>query len=350
MINSESTYFFTSYAFPQDSAANAVKKKKKKKKKKAQSDSLQTKNNGHQQTQTNVIADTAKAPDHKTDSLIHKPQLLHFYLGDSSTRWIDPNPKFQKNWPEKAGLALDSITKQNIAKSVAQPSNLPAKEYKQYREDWMVLVIIAAIATFGWVRSFYNKYLAQLFSSVYNFQIAYKLFNEKNNVSQRVSFILNTVFILNISLFVYLILSYFKIKLPPYNGLIIYFAICAIFILLYFLRYTLFKLVGASSGNSKVASVFIFNTFVYNKIFGGAIIPVLLILPYIDFQYKIGLIFTGVSLFAIIFSFRLIRAVQICIKINFSILYLILYICAVEILPMLLIGKVISNLLAGKMW
>ena len=233
-----------------------------------------------------------------------------------------------------------SIKKQNPVKS---QTILVQEQHKNLQTDykpngWFIGFVILTTFIFAWVRLFfYNNYNTILKSS-YNYNNSVKFFKEENSASKRVSFFLNFIFFLNISLFIYLAIGYLNIKTYLENlqllG-VLFFTI----LLIYIIKNIAIKIVGYIFNSENVASEYISNIWLYNKILGLSLLPIIITLPYINTVWKLPLIYIGLSLIPIFFVFRIIRSFQIVFRIKLSIIYWFLYLCTLEILPVFVLSK-----------
>ncbi|MCK4664650.1 MAG: DUF4271 domain-containing protein [Bacteroidales bacterium] len=210
----------------------------------------------------------------------------------------------------------------------------------KYSTDWIIYSIILIFVLISWVRIFNSKYFKNIIKSTYNYQISKRLFDEKNAVSQRTSFILNIVYILGVSLFSFLAFNYFNFKLLDFSDFETFMIFIVFFITIYVIKLIFLKILGFVLLSTKEFSEYIHNVFIFNKFFGFFLIFLIIAIPFINENVRYFLILSGIISFIIIYFFRVIRGLLICIKINLSIFYLILYLCTLEIFPMLILYKI----------
>jgi hypothetical protein len=92
-------------------------------------------------------------------------------------------------------------------------------------------------------------------------------------------------------------------------------------------------------------SEYIHNTFVINKGMGIALFPLVIMAHYFPKQLIPMVLTLGIIIYIMAFIFKSIRAYQIIIRKDVLIFYLILYLCTLEILPLLLGYKVVTSLI-----
>jgi hypothetical protein len=104
------------------------------------------------------------------------------------------------------------------------------------------------------------------------------------------------------------------------------------------------KVIGYIFNRERMFSAYLYHHFIYNKIAGLAIIPFLFVIPYTKGILQEALIFTGISVIIITQLLRLVRAAIFIINNVVLFFYLILYLCILEIIPILVVIKVIISL------
>ena len=207
--------------------------------------------------------------------------------------------------------------------------------------SWILAIIILSAFVFAWVKLFFNKNYRTIIKSGYNYNYSVKLFKEANSGSKRVSSFLNFIFILNLSIFIYLFTGYLGLN-TPLSGFKLIGILILVITIIYIVKYLIIKTVGFVFSSDLIASEYISNIWLYNKLLGISLFPVIITLPYINPAMKIPLAYLGVAVILIFFIFRIIRSLQIVFKIKLSIIYWILYLCTLEILPILVLSKIVN--------
>jgi hypothetical protein len=209
--------------------------------------------------------------------------------------------------------------------------------------DWITIVLIASFFLLGWVRLFNKKYLALMVKSITNYNESVNLYREKNSLMERASFIINILFISNVSLFVMQIMHYFGVQVPGIEKHMLYIFLCSSFIGLYVLRAFSSWLIGSIFLKQKIFSVYFHNVNIYTKTSGLLLFPLIVALQFIAYEYLGFIIYFGIIIVDILYLFQILRAFQIIIRNNVSIFYMILYLCAFEIAPFLIIYKLLLS-------
>ena len=207
--------------------------------------------------------------------------------------------------------------------------------------SWILGIIILSAFVFAWIKLFFNKNYRTIIKSGYNYNYSVKLFKEANSGSKRVSSFLNLIFVLNLSIFIYLFTGYLSVNLPLTDFKLIVTLIFSITII-YSIKYLVVKTVGFVFSSDTIAAEYISNIWLYNKLLGISLFPIIITLPYINPSMKMPLAYIGITVVFIFFIFRIIRSFQIVFKIKLSIIYWILYLCTLEILPVFVLSKIVT--------
>ena len=187
---------------------------------------------------------------------------------------------------------------------------------------------------------FYNKVLKLTLRSSFNGLISNRLFREKNTLTIWGGLVLNTFFFLTGGFFLYLIFTYFGYKIDNFTGLSTFGILTLLLISLYLIKAIVLWIIGFIFNEYQGVLEYLHNVFIFNKTLGVFILPAILTIPFIPEPGKEILIKTGAALFILFYFLRIFRGLKIGFKINVSIFYLILYLCTLEIFPLLILYKV----------
>lgn len=125
-----------------------------------------------------------------------------------------------------------------------------------------------------------------------------------------------------------------------FKDLLIYFLILCIY---HFLALGGITLCGWTFNKHQCARILSANLWAYNSVLGIALSPFILGLYFISQSTGVYLLWIIFGLFFIYFIFRVIRWLKILFENRVSIFYLILYLCALEILPLFVLYKLLGG-------
>ncbi len=224
---------------------------------------------------------------------------------------------------------------------------LPIRPQEQVSNDWIVLLLIISISGVGLIRLQFGKLLQKTFRAAIFQKEAYSLFLDRNSTSNKVSFVLNGLFFLNFSLFLFLALEQSQALLPALTRPIQYLMLVGVLLSFLILKALIYYVSAYLFDSNKLVAEYVYNSSVYNRVAGIFILPIIAILPFMHPRFFSLLTYFGVGIFLITYLWQLLRGAQIISKNKSSLLYSFLYLCSVEILPLLLGFKWISNQLVS---
>ncbi|MFW6225016.1 MAG: DUF4271 domain-containing protein [Bacteroidota bacterium] len=290
-------------------------------------------------------------PDYKIDTIPYIGDTLaeppSFYENMTSGLYASGPVTQKKKKTDVKEILISKETQKTQTKTVTEKPIVTEpieKKETTYGSDWILGVLIISLVIFITTRLFYNKYIKNIRKSTYNFNIAERTFRETNIIAKRAWFFLNLVFILNMGLFAYELCIFSDVNLrdiwhPVYWMLL--FSLC-IFII-YFTKYIACHITGFLFNRQKLFSEYLFNIFLYNKNTGIFLFPVIIAIPYVPEHIKRVLIIIGLVIIVWFLFWRLIRSLQLVINKKVSFFYLILYLCILEILPLLVLYRYFND-------
>jgi hypothetical protein len=211
--------------------------------------------------------------------------------------------------------------------------------------DWFLGIFIFLTLLFIWIRLFYGKYFSLLANAVGSFQFSVKLFRERNIMVRRVSIVLDFIYLVVLSVFTFEIGSHFGWFTSGLSRFNQYMLLLNIIMLYSLLRVALLRITGYLFLNYNLFSEYIHNSFVVNKGTGIILFPVVITAHYFPVPLVSVVLLAGLFILVISFILKSIRAYQIIKRKDVVLFYLILYLCTLEILPLLLGYKVIISLI-----
>jgi len=217
---------------------------------------------------------------------------------------------------------------------------LPVRRLNRTNYDWITIVLLLCLIIFASLRNPFANYIANLFKSTVNYPTSARMFRERSYSIMDGAFRLDIYFYFIFSLFIYQSLIYMNIEMPVENFNL--FLFCILAVLSYFvLKRLLYILVGFVNKGQAETIEYLFNLNNYNRILGIFLFPVVAIIAFSPILKSEFFVYLGLFLVIISYGMSLQRGILILLKKQFSIVYLFLYLCTLEILPLLLIFKIV---------
>ena len=251
--------------------------------------------------------------------------------GPGLTFFTLPHKKFDyAQLPIWQDIKTNAITGHNLTFNphIAQQSHL----------NWTLLVFFISVTLILGVNSYYRKFINKVITSLVNFQLADKLFREKNIIVRRAFFMMNLNFLLVFSLFIMLLMDLFEVGFTNSN-ILDFLLILAIVTGIVLIRLLLYYIVAFILEWIPAVDQQIHFIYLINKNIGLILLPMVFTAIYTSPGVSRIIIFAGIGLISLAFVYKLFRGFQIIIKNGILLYYAILYLCTLELLPWVLSSK-----------
>jgi hypothetical protein len=150
------------------------------------------------------------------------------------------------------------------------------------------------------------------------------------------------------TVFVFEIIEYSGFTKTGMSGFNLFLLLLNILMLYVILRGLVLKMTGNLFRIRPLFAEYLHNTFVVNKGMGIALFPVIIMAQYLPYKLVPVILIIGGIIFGLAVLFKIIRVYQIIIRRDVLLFYLILYLCTLEILPLLLGYKFVTSLIQNN--
>ena len=210
---------------------------------------------------------------------------------------------------------------------------------------WFFIYLMILLGFFAWIRLYYGNTLTQTIQAATNFQFATRMFNDNSLLQRQLDNILYGLYFFTVSFLVFFL--EIKFGQAPYglNGGLLYLFNLALLTGLFFGRIVLMNLVGFLFDRLKIFQEYLYNTFIFNKLMGMMILPLLFFTVYTKGVLHEVIFWLTVGSVALVLSMRLFRGFVFSFKKDVSIIYMFLYLCALEIVPLTLLYRWLKGIL-----
>ena len=229
-----------------------------------------------------------------------------------------------------------------IIPTTIKPYGFVGKELVLPNQEWILGLILILWMIFASVRVRFLQYLSQLFTSLVNFNAATRLFHQRGYKIMFGALRLDFIFHLIVPLSVYQIATFYKVDIPGLPPIFFFFALLLIINLYFFTKILLYRVAGSIVMLKDQTEESVFNIKLYYKALGICLLPIVTIHAIIP-ETNIITIWVMAALIVIMYISTAIRSIYLGNRKDISIFYLILYLCTLEILPLLLIFKLMST-------
>jgi hypothetical protein len=215
--------------------------------------------------------------------------------------------------------------------------NLKIQFRQQPVADWEIIISVLIFILLATIRVSSDTYLERLFTAIFNRVAFARLYREKiADTIFNIHFRLSFLYYINISYVAYFAFNQFDIT-NGLHGLLLYLALLLLIYVLVELKASLYRFGGWIFGTSEVMDEFVYYMISGNRAAGVALTPVVLLM-----MLQSGLagelaLALGVVVVGFTYVNTLIKGFWTIAQKVFSVSYLILYLCTLEILPLLVL-------------
>ena len=223
--------------------------------------------------------------------------------------------------------------------------NNPLDVKKIYRSDWVFLIVAGILILLLFIKFNFSKLYRNAISSLYKRSATAELINDKYSPRWLFVFFTNLFFILIISLWAYR--NFIRLEEPLYEEKFdVFLTILGLILLVYVVKFIVHLMAGVIFKISEAISIYIINVSITNLFCGITLLFVTLLLLYSPWHGQEWLVNTSMGIIVFFIVLRYIRGMSQTIQyFKYSYLYLILYLCTLEIAPWFLIIKYLNNYL-----
>lgn len=214
-------------------------------------------------------------------------------------------------------------------------------------KDTLFYVMSAIVLLLGFIRAIFPKYINNLFLLFLQTSLRQKQTRDQLLQNNLASLFVNLLFFLTGGLFIGLYLQY-----RNWSSLSLWtlsLAGAGLLLVVYLFKYLFLLFAGWVFNMKEAAGSYIFFVFMVNKVMGILLIPFLLIMAFAGSEIVRTAVTVSWGLLGLLYGYRYIisfGAVRNKLKVNP--LHFFIYLCAVEMLPLLIIYKLIINYIAGS--
>jgi len=210
---------------------------------------------------------------------------------------------------------------------------------------WFFIYLFTLLGFFAWVRVYYVNIFTQTIQSTADYQVASRIYKDNSQLQSQLDRNLYLLYFLSMAF----LLNFLEIKIDvvPYDlqGAMLYLFNLALLVGVFLGRVLLVNVVGFLFDRVQVFREYLYNAFIFNKVMGMAALVMLLFLLYTKGTLQEVVFWMTLVLITMIVIMRLIRGMVFSFKKDVSFFYLFLYLCALEIVPLVLLYRWLEDIL-----
>lgn len=201
-----------------------------------------------------------------------------------------------------------------------------------YNNDLFFVLLLFSFFLLGILKSYYWNYTKLILKGVFFQRYANQYLREENALTERVDFLTFIIMALNFSL----LIAFFENNISSSKLALIF--ICTI--LFFAIKALVVRLLGFLFFAKDLSRLAVFFSFIFERSLAIILLPLIVILYYFSFDISGVLSLVIFSIILIFFAVKFFQLKKIGRSIfGLSNFYIFLYLCGLEILPLLIIAK-----------
>ena len=215
-----------------------------------------------------------------------------------------------------------------------------AEKAQTHHPAWYFIYLILLIGLLAWIRLYYGNILAQTVQASTNFQAANKMFKSNSLLQSQLDGVLYLLYFLSMTFLLYYM--ELRIGLRPYElqGVGLFLFNLALLVGLFLGRVLLHNITGII-----FIREYLYNMFIFNKLSGLVAVPLMFLLVYTKGALQEMIFWISIFVLSSIVIMRMIRGLVFSYKKEVLFFYMFLYLCALEIIPLVLLYRWLEGIL-----
>lgn len=292
----------------------------------------------------------------RKDNLPDTARLLRPYVllpeKDTTTKSKDSVKNRSVFLPSALSYLPESKTDTIHYRTLFYPHALQVKSFQQIDKrksinDWAFIILITGFLLFAGVQFSYHKRMLQIFRAFLAPRFLSQLMRGSDFYKERITYNLYLIFLFVFPLFLFEVNQYFQIyPLPrrPFTEVLFYLELFFLNLLVYSIKVLSLRIAGNIFKTQEITGEYLMTHFIFSLIQG---IVVLIFCAVVVFTHSLITLEAGILILLLMYFFQLLRGFFIGLRnAGYSVLYLLLFFFTIEILPVLIVVKLLSNTLA----
>lgn len=204
---------------------------------------------------------------------------------------------------------------------------------------WQSILLFVVFSIYVLIKVSEPKKIYKVFFSVFSLQEAKQLFREEFKLTKRLSIFLGTCFVLVLGFLIQMTNHYFGLILQLYSPIQQYLFFIILICVSYLIKFVTNHLLAFITSNTELGKEYYFNVVVFAQTIGVILFPLVVCLQFTRYPTE-WFLYPALIICIGFYFLRLLRGFIISVtEQNIGILYIFLYLCALEILPLLIVIK-----------
>ena len=279
-----------------------------------------------------------------TTSVCTRNAISDVTFHDSTSFVLNIDPSYSGRFPfflTGKNKIRETESLKIMEKHLKEGEQLPERPY---HDDWMIFIVIVSALLYTTIRIFPGSVVKEI-TRFFNFRgIGDPASRDTGALFHWQSTVINLITFFNLALFAYCAAFYYDFIPQVVRGISFWIISLFIIVISVTARHLICIITGTISGEREIFNEYIVTVYHSYRIMASALFVISILLSYTNIFPPEFLIITGFFIIGILYLIRIIRLLFIFMKRNISLFSLILYLCALEILPVLISVKYFTGL------
>jgi hypothetical protein len=232
-----------------------------------------------------------------------------------------------------------------VGKSMQMPGQEILLKAVIHPPTWYFIYLFSLAGFLAWIRVYYGNIIIQTIQASVNFQVANRMFQDNSLLQNQLDRVLYLFYFLSVGFLLYDLEV--RLEMAPYGlqgwGMFVF--NLGLLVGVFLGRVLMLNLAGLIFNRLRVLKEYLYNIFIFNKLTGVAVLPLVFLLVYTRGMLQDLIFWLTLAVVSGIFLMRLIRGIVFSYKKDVLIFYMFLYLCALEIAPLVLLYRWLEGIL-----
>ena len=222
-----------------------------------------------------------------------------------------------------------------------RPQNLVSEERKPAGKEALFYILMGLLFFFALIKLLFNKYVTNLFGLVFRASLRQKQIREQLLQTPLPSLFLNIFFVIVAGLYIFFLLQHYQTVQATGFWLLLLYCTLAVGVV-YLVKFMVLKFTGWIFNIREAADTYIFIVFLVNKLLAIFLLPLLIVMAFSLASWGSVLLTLSYIMVVVFFAYRyIVSFAPVRREVKVSQFHFFMYLCAFEIIPLLLIYKVL---------
>lgn len=232
------------------------------------------------------------------------------------------------------------LTKNRFINIKSSPQYFIESPHEVSGKEFLFYALCVILLILGIFKTFFRGYFNNLFRVYFNTSLRQTQLADQLEQAKLPSFIMNIFFVLTTGIYIWLLFKNFHPPRLINSNLLLPFCIIGV-AALYFIKFLLLKFMGWVADIRETTNNYIFAIFLVNKITGIILVPIIILLAFVNPQWLTAIANISLMILGLFFLSRYVKSYgAIDRKISVNPFHFILYIAGAEIIPLFIIYKI----------